>query len=105
MGFALSRNRMGKALGKNIRMSIVCLLSAEGVHQTFKEVLKLTEDLRRQWVLRHLSQVTSEDAEEARKRAEEKLVRDAQRRAEKGRLAIERREEEERKRQEAKALK
>jgi len=103
--FALSRNRMGKALGKNIRMSIVALLSAEGVHQQFREVLKITDDLRRQWVLRHLSQVTSEDAEEARKRAEEKAVRDAERRIAKEKMETERREEEERKRLEAKALK
>jgi len=50
--FALSRNRMGKALGKNIRMSIVCVLSAEGVHQELKQIVKLSEELRRQWVMR-----------------------------------------------------
>lgn len=103
--FALSRNRMGKALGKNIRLSIVAVLSAEGAHQQLKEVLKITDDLRRQWVLRHMSQVTSEDAEEARKRAAEKLVRDAERRVERERREQERREEEERKRLEAKAAK
>eukprot|EP00416_Gambierdiscus_australes_P016919 CAMPEP_0171061596 /NCGR_PEP_ID=MMETSP0766_2-20121228/4539_1 /TAXON_ID=439317 /ORGANISM="Gambierdiscus australes, Strain CAWD 149" /LENGTH=374 /DNA_ID=CAMNT_0011517299 /DNA_START=143 /DNA_END=1267 /DNA_ORIENTATION=- len=103
--FALSRNRIGKALGKNIRLSIVAVLSAEGVHQQFKEVLRITDDLRRQWVLRQMSQVTSEYAEEARRRAEEKAVRDAERKAERERREADRREEEERKRLEAKAAK
>merc|ERR550532_3384564 len=93
--FALSRNRIGKALGKNIRLSIVAVLSAEGVHQQFKEVLRITDDLRRQWVLRQMSQMTSEDAEAARQCAEEKAVRDAERRVERERRAAERREEEE----------
>lgn len=49
--FALSRNRLGKALSKNIRLSCIAVLSAEGAHQQFKECIKLTEDLRKQWVL------------------------------------------------------
>jgi len=53
--FALSRNRMGKALSKNIRMSIVCVLSAEGVHQEVKQIIKLAEELRKQWVMRRMA--------------------------------------------------
>lgn len=85
--FALSRNRIGKALGKSIRLSIVALHSVDGVHQQFKELVKLAEELRRRWVLRQMSHATSEFAEEALKRAEEKAARDAQRRAEKERQA------------------
>eukprot|EP00435_Cladocopium_sp_Y103_P052517 s481_g16.t1 len=85
--FALSRNRIGKAMGKSIRLSIVALHSVDGVHQQFKELVKLAEELRRRWVLRQMSHATSEFAEEALKRAEEKAARDAQRRAEKERQA------------------
>ena len=42
--FALSRNRIGKAMGKNIRLSIVALHSVDGVHQQFKEVVKIAEE-------------------------------------------------------------
>lgn len=42
--FALSRNRIGKAMGKSIRLSIVALHSVDGVHQQFKEVLKLADE-------------------------------------------------------------
>jgi len=103
--FALSRNRIGKALGKNIRLSIICILSAEGVHQEFKQVLKLTDDLRRQWVVRQMANFSSEDAEAAIKRAEQRAARDAGRREMKANLEAERKEEEERKRAEAKAAK
>jgi len=85
--FALSRNRIGKAMGKSIRLSIVALHSVDGVHQQFKEVVKLADELRRRWVLRQMSHATSEFAEQALKRAEEKAARDAERRAEKERLA------------------
>ncbi|CAL1157226.1 unnamed protein product [Cladocopium goreaui] len=44
--FALSRNRIGKAMGKSIRLSIVALHSVDGVHQQFKELVKLAEELR-----------------------------------------------------------
>ena len=43
--FALSRNRIGKAMGKNIRLSIVALHSVDGVHQQFKEIVKIAEEL------------------------------------------------------------
>merc|ERR1719148_501434 len=46
---------MGKALSKNIRMSIVCVLSAEGVHQEVKQIIKLAEELRKQWVMRRMA--------------------------------------------------
>lgn len=92
--FALSRNRIGKAMGKSIRLSIVALHSVDGVHQQFKELVKLAEELRRRWVLRQMSHATSEFAEEALKRAEEKAARDAQRRAEKERQAELKAEEE-----------
>ena len=42
--FALSRNRIGKAMGKSIRLSIVALHSVDGVHQQFTEVLKLADE-------------------------------------------------------------
>mmetsp|Transcript_118809 Transcript_118809/g.296263 ORF Transcript_118809/g.296263 Transcript_118809/m.296263 type:complete len:589 (+) Transcript_118809:66-1832(+) len=103
--FALSRNRIGKALGKNIRLSIVCILSAEGVHQEFKQVLKMTDDLRRQWVIRQMENFDPADAEAARHRAEEKAARDAERREAKAKAEAERKAEEERQRAEAKAAK
>jgi len=103
--FALSRNRIGKALGRNIRLSIVCLLSLEGAHVEWRAVLKLTEELRRQWVLRHMANITLEEAELARQKAQEKADRDALRREAKERLAAEKKAEEERKRAEAKAAK
>ena len=42
--FALSRNRIGKAMGKNIRLSIVALHSVDGVHKEFKEIVKMAEE-------------------------------------------------------------
>lgn len=103
--FALSRNRIGKALGKNIRLSIVCILSAEGAHQELKAILKQTDDLRRQWVLRQMAHLTSEDAEAARLRAEERAKHNEERRVLKAQQEAERKVEEERKRAEAKAAK
>eukprot|EP00403_Amphidinium_massartii_P004804 CAMPEP_0178381052 /NCGR_PEP_ID=MMETSP0689_2-20121128/5783_1 /TAXON_ID=160604 /ORGANISM="Amphidinium massartii, Strain CS-259" /LENGTH=520 /DNA_ID=CAMNT_0020001221 /DNA_START=19 /DNA_END=1577 /DNA_ORIENTATION=+ len=106
--FALSRNRIGKALGKSIRLSIVCVLSAEGAHQLLKETIKLTEELRKQWVLRqmmHRAQVTEEEAAEEARLVEERNAARAARRAERQRLEQEQKEEEERQRAEAKAAK
>merc|ERR1712232_548151 len=51
-----SRSRIGKALGRNVRQSVVTILSAEGVHQDFKAVLRQTEELRRLWVIQRMSQ-------------------------------------------------
>jgi len=91
--FALSRNRIGKALGKSIRLSIVTVLSAEGVHQHFKEVVKLTEDLRRQWVLRRMASANDEDLEVARQLAAEKTALDEARRERRVKLEAERKAE------------
>merc|ERR1712113_1236728 len=93
--FALSRNRMGKALGKNIRLSIVCLLSTEGAHPQFKEIVKMTDELRRQWVLKQMANFTTADAEEAARRLAEKKERNAERKAERERIAAEKKAEEE----------
>mmetsp|Transcript_18098 Transcript_18098/g.41963 ORF Transcript_18098/g.41963 Transcript_18098/m.41963 type:complete len:518 (+) Transcript_18098:108-1661(+) len=104
--FALSRNRIGKALGKSIRLSIVCVLSAEGAHQGLKEIIKLTEDLRRQWVMRRMSvKVTDEEAAEEQRLAEERAAARAARKAQKQKEEEEKKVEEERKRAEAKAAK
>eukprot|EP00931_Biecheleriopsis_adriatica_P011247 TRINITY_DN112322_c0_g1_i1.p1 TRINITY_DN112322_c0_g1~~TRINITY_DN112322_c0_g1_i1.p1 ORF type:complete len:530 (-),score=189.24 TRINITY_DN112322_c0_g1_i1:51-1604(-) len=103
--FALSRNRIGKAMGKNIRLSIVALHSVEGVHKEFKDVVKLAEELRRRWVMRQMAHATSEYAEEAQRRAEEKAARDAARREAKERLEAERAAEEEKRREAAQAAK
>lgn len=103
--FALSRNRIGKALGKNIRLSIVCLLSVEGVHKEFREVIKSVDDLRRQWVVRQMEQmsmISEEEADEERRKVEELAAKLAARRAEKARLEAERKAEEEQKRLEDK---
>eukprot|EP00928_Gymnodinium_smaydae_P089372 TRINITY_DN73347_c0_g1_i1.p1 TRINITY_DN73347_c0_g1~~TRINITY_DN73347_c0_g1_i1.p1 ORF type:complete len:584 (-),score=134.37 TRINITY_DN73347_c0_g1_i1:81-1832(-) len=54
--FALSRNRIGKALGRNVRQSVVTVLSAEGVHQEFKAMIKYAEELRRIWVMQRMTQ-------------------------------------------------
>eukprot|EP00930_Biecheleria_cincta_P002869 TRINITY_DN103849_c0_g1_i1.p1 TRINITY_DN103849_c0_g1~~TRINITY_DN103849_c0_g1_i1.p1 ORF type:complete len:542 (+),score=176.53 TRINITY_DN103849_c0_g1_i1:56-1681(+) len=97
--FALSRNRIGKAMGKNIRLSVVALHSVEGVHQQFREVVKLAEELRRRWVMRQMAHATSEYAEQAQRRAEEKAARDTARREEKERLAAAQAAEEERRRE------
>lgn len=103
--FALSRNRLGKALGKHIRISIVCILSAEGVHQEFKQVLKLAEDLRKQWVFRQMANLSVEDAEAARERAEQRDARDAERRLAREAKIEQRRVEQEKTRAEARAAK
>lgn len=100
--FALSRNRIGKAMGKNIRLSIVALHSVDGVHQQFKEIVKIAEELRRRWVLRQMAHATSEFAEQVQKRTEEKAARDAARREEKERLAEEKAAEELRRREASK---
>ena len=42
---AARSRRIGKALGKSIRLSIVALHSVDGVHQQFKELVKLAEEL------------------------------------------------------------
>lgn len=97
--FALSRNRIGKAMGKNIRLSVVALHSVEGVHQQFREAAKLAEDLRRRWVMRQMAHATSEYAEQAQKRVEEKAARDTARREEKERVAAIQAAEEERRRE------
>ena len=39
-----SFGRIGKAMGKSIRLSIVALHSVDGVHQQFKEVVKLADE-------------------------------------------------------------
>eukprot|EP00929_Paragymnodinium_shiwhaense_P061055 TRINITY_DN30488_c0_g1_i1.p1 TRINITY_DN30488_c0_g1~~TRINITY_DN30488_c0_g1_i1.p1 ORF type:complete len:672 (+),score=221.77 TRINITY_DN30488_c0_g1_i1:58-2073(+) len=52
--FALSRNRIGKALGRNVRQSVVTVLSAEGVHQEFKAICRQAEELRRLWVMQRM---------------------------------------------------
>lgn len=103
--FALSRNRMGKALGRNIRLSLVCILSAEGVHQEFRQVVKMVEDLRQKWVLQQMANFSPEDAEAARIRAEARDARNAERKAESERLEAERREANEKRQQEARAAK
>merc|ERR1740138_1506440 len=84
--FALSRNRIGKALGKNMRLSIVAILSAEGALPQFKDIIKLTDALRKLWVMRQMSRLTDEDAEEARRAAAERAERNAERKIEKARL-------------------
>jgi len=103
--FALSRNRIGKAMGKNIRLSIVALHSVDGVHQQFKEIVKIAEELRRRWVLRQMAHATSEFAEQVQKRTEEKAARDAARREQKERLAEEKAAEELRRREASKEAK
>lgn len=103
--FALSRNRIGKAVGRSIRLSIVAVLSADGVHQIFKEVLALTQELRKQWLLRHMAQVSCEDAEEVTKRAAERKKRNALKKEVKAREADERRQEEARQRDELRQAK
>ena len=39
--FALSRRRLGKAVGKKIRVSVVAILSADGANDDLKAVLKM----------------------------------------------------------------
>ena len=38
--FALTRNKIGKALGKRVRMSAVAIYSADGAEMEFKKMLK-----------------------------------------------------------------
>lgn len=103
--FALSRNRMGKALGRSIRQCIVALLSAEGVHQLFKDVIKLTDQLRSDWVMRQMRLVGPDDAKEALQRLEDLDEKAAQRRDEKARQQKEQKLREEQQRAEAKEKK
>ena len=43
--FALSRRRMGKALGKSMKQSLVGIWNLDGVHQSWKQILALVEPL------------------------------------------------------------
>jgi ribosomal protein L7Ae-like RNA K-turn-binding protein len=44
--FSLNRRKMGKALGKSMKQSLVGIWSLEGVHQPWKQVLNLVDSLR-----------------------------------------------------------
>lgn len=44
--FALSRSRLGKALGKAMRMSAASVLMVDGVYEQFQEILALAASLR-----------------------------------------------------------
>jgi len=44
--FALSRSRLGKALGKQMRMSAASVLMVDGVYEQFQEILALAATLR-----------------------------------------------------------
>ncbi|CEM02113.1 unnamed protein product [Vitrella brassicaformis CCMP3155] len=44
--FALSRNLLGRAIGKNMRQSAVCIVSAEGAHQLLKESIQMANEQR-----------------------------------------------------------
>jgi ribosomal protein L7Ae-like RNA K-turn-binding protein len=47
--FALTRRRLGKALGKKIKMSCVGILDPDGAHELFKPVARAAERLQREW--------------------------------------------------------
>ncbi|EKX51709.1 hypothetical protein GUITHDRAFT_102313 [Guillardia theta CCMP2712] len=47
--FALSRNRLGKALGKSMRMSAASVHNVDGVHEMYKEILSTTMELREEF--------------------------------------------------------
>lgn len=44
--FALNRRKIGNALGKSMKQSLVGILSLDGVHQDWKRMLSLTDSLR-----------------------------------------------------------
>ena len=44
--FALSRRRMGKALGKSMKQSLVGIVNLDGVHQPWKQALSLVDSLK-----------------------------------------------------------
>lgn len=44
--FALNRRKIGKALSKSMKQSLVGIISLDGVHQDWKRMLSLTESLR-----------------------------------------------------------
>ena len=44
--FCLSRSRLGKALGKSMRMSACSVLMVDGVYEQFQEILALAATLR-----------------------------------------------------------
>jgi len=44
--FALNRRRIGKALGKSMKQSLVGILNLDGVHQEWKRMLSISESLR-----------------------------------------------------------
>jgi len=46
--FALSRNTMGRALGKTMNVSILGVLDATGAQSLMKDAIRLAEELRRQ---------------------------------------------------------
>lgn len=62
--WALSRNRMGKALGKSMRQSMVGILSAEGAHKEFKEIGKMVVKLQEDWVAKQLEAFSTMNIQE-----------------------------------------
>jgi ribosomal protein L7Ae-like RNA K-turn-binding protein len=62
--FALSRNKLGKAMGKPMTLSIVGLFDVDGVNEEYKEMLKLTEAGRQAFAKEQ--QRASHQAEHAR---------------------------------------
>ncbi|EER12930.1 hypothetical protein Pmar_PMAR000666 [Perkinsus marinus ATCC 50983] len=53
--FALSKNRLGKACGKPVRQCAVGLLSVEGAERKWKQIIEMTEMLRRKWLEERLT--------------------------------------------------
>eukprot|EP00741_Cyanophora_paradoxa_P024044 tig00021721_g23219.t1 len=50
--FALSRNRLGRALGKRMKMSVVGIYNPDGAHEQYREMLTLAEAAREEWAAR-----------------------------------------------------
>lgn len=44
--FALSRRRLGKAVGKSMKQSLVGIVNLEGVHQVWKQIISIVDSLR-----------------------------------------------------------
>merc|ERR1719359_1038737 len=50
--FALSRDRLGKALGKSLHISVLGVLDARGAQSLFHESVQLASECRQAWLAR-----------------------------------------------------
>merc|ERR1740133_859035 len=45
----MTRRKLGRSIGKKIRMSVIGVIDPDGAYKEFKEVLSMTDKLRSRW--------------------------------------------------------